>query len=758
MKVKNVEKKEGKTSLKQNIHPQKEEECFDGELILRNTSGYGMPDIDSDFANNDKLYKHLVDKWGENNVIAISNYNTLKMKSLVKDLAKYHDIPYQEVNKATKAAYNEAMSDAKKANDIEAGQYEPTFEECYEYSPTFKSFIDKYPQLKDQVGELMGQIRSISKHAGGKVITDDIHKNMPIITSKKTRQSPWSEGSTVRHLEPQGFIKFDILGLKTLSIIQDTIRRIIEEREDKEPEEVSFDEIREFYVNKLHPDVLDMDDQEVYENVYHDGKWIGVFQFTESKVQGFSERAKPRSIGDITAVTSIFRPGPLNASVDEKYLEAKANPEDIEYDHPLMEDVLKDTYGQLVYQEQMAKLAHKMGKNVSMEEGNLLRKILTKKGLSGSKLKKKKSIHSRFIEGCEEKGLSTSKAKEWWQKLENFSKYGFNKSHALSYAILSYQCAWLITHYQHEWVASYLDNELGSNDEDAASVKPEQKAEAINKARSFGYKIEMPDIHESRERWEISSREDKILHQPLTDVKQVGMKAYKQLEENRPFEKIEDLVFNEDIDYRSVNRNSIGNLIICGALEPLNDDRFESTKHFYHAITDEKLDDEQHLADQIEATKTKEQEYDRVDYIQNLVNIVGVYPFQLVISHRVREKIDENNVMSITEMMNSDQLISEQEIKDNNPGEYYKNLNFHKNICWFIITDYVEKTASNGNKYLILDVTDDSGADESIKCWGVNKWDVGHITKHKPYIGALKYQEKWGFSTKDIRERLIKVG
>ncbi len=145
----------------------------------------------------------------------------------------------------------------------------------------------------------------------------------------------------------------------------------------KEP---TFDDVKEYYDKHLHPDTIDLNNQDVYKNIFHNGKWAGIFQFTEKGAQAFCKRAKPTSIIDISAITSIFRPGPLSAKVDDEYVEAKENPQYIKYIHPLIEEITEETYGFLIFQEQIAILAHKLGKDLSLDEGNKLRKLLTKKG------------------------------------------------------------------------------------------------------------------------------------------------------------------------------------------------------------------------------------------------------------------------------------------------------------------------------------------------------------------------------------------
>ena len=267
------------------------------------------------------------------------------------------------------------------------------------------------------------------------MIGEDLDKHMPLINSGGVVQTPWSEGQNVRHLETMGFIKFDILGLASLRMMEGAIRHILKRHHSIE--EPTFEQVKQFYNENLHPDKINFDDQKVYKNIFHKGKWAGIFQFTERGAQDFCKKAKPQSIIDIAAITSIYRPGPLSAGVDKMYVKAKNNPGDIEYLHELTKEVTKETYGFLIFQEQIAMLAHKLGSNITLDEGNTLRKLLVKKG-TGEVDKKKEGIKQRFITGARTKGLSREAADKMWAKFEYFSGYGFNKCLSFSEPVTIY--------------------------------------------------------------------------------------------------------------------------------------------------------------------------------------------------------------------------------------------------------------------------------------------------------------------------------
>jgi len=441
------------------------------------------PDIDYDVADSMGLKEMLIEEWGADKVAPISNWNTLQLKSLVKDISKYYEIPFKEVNDVTSVMLYEAMGPAKMRHGIKTGIYAPTFDEVMEFSDTLRLFLARYPHVKTHVEALHGQVRSCSRHAGGIVVGEDLNSRMPLINSGGVRQTPWSEGQNVRHLEPMGFIKFDVLGLSTLKMIDGAIYHIL--RRHHGVENPTFEDIKTFYNKHLHPDVMDFNDQQVYSNIFHDGKWAGVFQFAEAGAQNFCRLAKPTNLIDLAAITSIYRPGPLGANVHNDYVEAKESPHRLTFINDEHRSVTEETFGFLIFQEQIAELAHRLGKDISLDEGNELRKVLTKKG-TGKEAKVKNALRNKFVEGCTEKGLPEKTGEKLWETFEYFSGYGFNKSHAVSYCMISYQCAWLLNYYQVEWLAAFLDKE------------PEtRKEKAINVAKSFGLGIKSLDINSS---------------------------------------------------------------------------------------------------------------------------------------------------------------------------------------------------------------------------------------------------------------------
>ncbi len=680
--------------------------------------GSGYPDIDFDTSEPMQLKENLIEEWGENTVVPISNWNTLQLRSLIKDISKFYEVPFAEVNAVTGKMIYEATPLAKKKHGISAGVYVPTFEEVMEFSESLKIFLKKNPQIKTHVEALYGQVRSCSRHAGGVVVGENLDEWMPMISSGGVRQTPWSEGQNVRHLEPMGFIKFDLLGLASLRMIEGAIRHILVRHHDIE--NPTFDDVRRFYNEVLHPDVIDFEDQSVWESVFHGGQWAGVFQFTEEGAQKFCKNAKPSNLIELSAITSIYRPGPLSANVDKKFISAKNAPEDVEYLNSYVRDVTEETFGFLIFQEQIAMLAHKLGKDLSLDEGNKLRKLLTKKG-TGEVQEQKDKIYSKFAEGCSEKGMRKHEAKELWETLEYFSGYGFNKSHAVSYCMLSYQCAWLLNYYPPEWTAAFLDKE------------PEtRKEKAINVAKSHGFKIERLNVNTSGSVWEISE-DGKTLIQPLTSIKGLGEKAIEQILNNRPFNTIEEFIFNEDIVYSKLNKKSLDVLCRSGALECLIDDRFTGSRHFWSAIAVDRPRKEKNLIENIEKY-APEGDFSEEERIQYQIDLTGVFPFDLVMEENIRASLDKYMVPPIS--------------------EYDSDLG---GVVWCIPREVIKKKTKNDKDYYIVRVIDDNNETNTIRCWGVRPGkDIVRI--NRPYMMRLDWNPQWGFSTRRLSSNFKMLG
>jgi DNA polymerase III subunit alpha len=673
------------------------------------------PDIDYDVSDPMVLKDMLIEEWGDDVVVPISNWNTLQLRSLLKDISKFYEIPFNEVNAVTNVMMKEATPAAKRKHGIRAGVYTPTFEETIEFSESLRDFLNKYPHVAEHVMALHGSYRSCSRHAGGVVVGEKLNQFMPLISSKGVRQTPWSEGQNVRQLEPLGFIKFDILGLSTLRMIEGCIERVLREQGNPDP---SFKEIKAFYDEFLHPDKIDLNNQDIYENIFHEGKWAGIFQFTEKGAQGFAKRAQPNSIIDIAAITSIYRPGPLSAGVDKQYVRAINDTLSIKYLHPLVEEVTKETYGFLIFQEQIAMLAYKLGEGITMDEANLLRKVLTKKG-TGKGHEVKEQIKEKFLRGCLNKDISREDANELWATFEYFSGYGFNKSHAVSYSIISYQCAWLYNYFPAEWMCSFLDREPDT-----------RKEKAINIAKSHGFTICPIDINTSGENWESDGNQSLIA--PLTTIKGLGEKAIEEIVVHRPFDVVEDLLFNDDIVYRKLNKKSLDALARGGALDCLIDDRFTGSEHFWSACCMDRPKNRKKFAENLERYK-EAGDFSKNDRVEFLSELTGIFPLSLVASQEVQDSLKRFCVPPISEF-------------DAEIG-----------ACWGIPRNLNLRKSKNGKWFAVIDLIDSNSKLTKLRYWGVNKDTIrDEILLNEVYVIKPQFSEGWGFSTRGHVDRAWK--
>lgn len=366
---------------------------------------------------------------------------------------------------------------------------------------------------------------------------------------------------------------------------------------------------------------------------------------------------------------------------------------------------------------------HKLGKDITLDEGDLFRKILTKKGLPEEKKKKKESIIERFIEGCMEKGLEKEEAHNLLETMQEFSKYGFNLSHSTAYSIISYQCAYLMHHYPAEWVAGFLDNEDEGGKEEAVSI-----------AESHGFDIQLPDINESSNEWEVGEGGD-VLYQPITDVKWVADKGYEQIEEHRPFDSLEELLFNDEINYRNLDKRVMGALSRVGGLDSLMQaEDLDNRRQVHHIVYECNPDNEKQLREAKEEAEELDP-FTKDEEIESIIELTGTYPIEKVVSHETRQKFDEFDVSPLGGL---------------DPVENGNNL------CWFVIKDIeARRTRNAGRLYWVVRATDTTGETTSINIWNANEDDP--IKENEAYMSNLDYEAEWGYSLQGVYGNLRRM-
>ena len=685
------------------IDPIRHELQFERFLL---PDGNDLPDIDMDFEDTSALKLQIQSEWKDKHnvdVFPITNYNRLQLRALIKDLSKMEGISFQEVNAVTSKMTFEATGPAKKRNGIEAGAYVPTYEETIEFSPTLRTFLDKYPKIATHIANIQGEIRNSSTHAAGIIYGENLEERLPMISRAGILQTPYTEGIASRELEPMGFQKADLLGLTTLNTIHYCIEGILKEQNGITP---PFEEVKKWYETYLHPDKINFDDELVYKNVFDEAKYPGIFQFANKGAQEFATKAKPRSLNDLSNVTSIFRPGPLSSGIDKAYLEALAKPKSIKYDHESLRTVLGPTYGSVIYQESIAAVAHTLGRDLSLTEGNKLRKLLIKKG-SVAQEELKEKIHQKFILDCADKDISEKKAKEIWKNLERFNTYGFPRAHGISYSAISFQCAYLFTYHEKHWLAAVLDKE------------PEDKKEqAIGIVQNLGYEVLKPDVNVSELNWIPVGQ--KQLVQPLLSLKGVGEKAIEQIILNKPFKTIEEFLFNENIVYGKLNKGAIDKLVRSRALDSLMDSRFVNLKHFWTVVAEHRPKNEKELLENIEKFKDVE-DFSNEEKMNFLIDITGTFPFDLILTPKILNSLEKNDIPPIS--------------------EYDEELG----ICWFIPREIETKITKNNKPYALIKTIDNTSTQQAIKCWNYDP--IRDTLKlNVPYLAKLKHDD-WGFSS-----------
>lgn len=464
--------------------------------------------------------------------------------------------------------------------------------------------------------------------------------------------------------------------------------------------EPTFPDIKRWYEENLHPDSNDYDDQEVFKNVYHDGRFCAVFQCSSRGAQSLFKKAKPQSIVDIAMITSIYRPGPLAANVDKLYLEAK-NGNSFEWDHPLFEKVLGKTYNLLIFQEQIMDLAEHVAGFPRVECDNVRKAIIKRdQSKAESAVKASLALEESFVAGAMKNGIPEAVARKSYQQILWMAGYCFNRAHAVAYAIDSYMCAWLFTHYEEEWLTTYLESMSGNADD---------RAQAFGEVKRLGYTIAPLDVNHAGHGWTVLP--GKRFMPSLTSCDSVGTSAVDELISMRPFNTIEELLYNEDGTWRpsKFNKRALSSLIKVGAfdsLECVGEGRlFESYRHMYEVLIEN--------GDAIKKSTKKDPyigkktmfelaralrpmpEWTRRERVDNMIEVFGSLDVSALLEPRIAERLEELNVKSIDEWT-------------------------EKGLHWFCVKSAVVKKGKTGKQYIMFEAVGPVGKVYKLNAWG---WD-----------------------------------
>lgn len=485
-----------------------------------------MPDVDVDFCQDrrEEVINYIISKYGKDKVAQIITFGSMKARAVIKDVARALDIPYAEADRITKLIPNNTT--IKEALEIE-----PQLKKMYKESPKVKELIDYSISLEKLP-------RHTGIHAAGVVIADKSLDNyMPL---HRGENGEVVTQFSMKVIEKMGLIKFDLLGLKTLTMLKNAIVNI------KRTHGVDID-----------LDNLPLDDPKVYE-LLSSGDTTGVFQLESSGMKQLLRKLKPSNFEDIIAAVALYRPGPLGSGMDKEFIARKHGHVKVEYEIPELEDILKDTYGVIVYQEQVMLIATKIA-DFSKGEADTLRKAMSKKLVD--ELNK---LETDFVQRAVKKGYELSKIQKLFDQIKKFGEYGFNKSHSAAYALITYQTAYIKAHYPLEFIAALLTSEITDTD---------KVVKHINECRERGIEILPPDINESEETFTVT--QDGKIRFGLGAIKNVGMSAIEAIKEekqkNGNFKSFVDFI--ERVGGSKVNKKVIESLIKSGALDSLGGHR-----------------------------------------------------------------------------------------------------------------------------------------------------------------------------------------
>ncbi len=515
-----------------------------------------MPDIDTDFCieRRDEVIEYVTRKYGEDRVAQIITFNRLTSKAVLKDVARVLNIPYGEADRMAKLIPVVRGKPTKLSVMISDATPAAEFKERYENEPHVRHWIDMAIRIE-------GTNKTFGVHAAGVVISaEPLDEIVPL---QKNNDGAVITQYFMEDLEAMGLLKMDFLGLKNLTLIQNTVDLIKQTRNiDVDPDKLPLEERRvqkilaKGEVNKMPQDV-----EKAYK-VLESGDLEGIFQLESSGMRQIVRDLKPSCIEDISSILALYRPGPLDAGLIPLFINRKHGKEEIKYEHSLLEPILNETYAVLVYQEQIMKMAQDLA-GYSLGQADLLRRAMGKK-----KVSEMQKHREAFVDGAAKNGVKKQIAEELFDQMVKFAEYCFNKSHSTAYGYVTYQTAYLKANYPVEYMAALLTANSGDTD---------KVQKYLSTCMSMNIQIEPPDINRSGV--DFTPSEEKILF-GLSAVKNVGQGAITCILEARnqggKFKSLADLC--DRVDLRAVNRRALEALIYCGAFDQIESNRHQLIK------------------------------------------------------------------------------------------------------------------------------------------------------------------------------------
>ncbi len=574
-----------------NVDPLKYDLLFERFL---NPARRSLPDIDVDFADDQRgdVIDYVREKYGAECVSQIITFNRLSSKAVLRDVARVLKIPIPTVNKITKfipSKFGKVYTIDQALAEVQDLKW------VKESNETDIQNLIKYARV------LEGMNRNASKHAAGVVITpDEVSKYVPLANA--VSQQDIVTQYTMKDIENAGLLKMDFLGLRTLTIIRDTI-----------------DMVKKNHQVEIEIDNVPMNDEKTFA-LFAKGQTTGVFQFESGPMREYLKQLHPTSLNDLAAMNALYRPGPMEFIDD--FIDRKFGKKEVKYPHQILEPILKETYGIIVYQEQVIQIANKVG-GMSLADADLLRRAMGKKDL---KVMEDQKIV--FVDGAIKNGVDKKTALEIFETIFKFANYGFNKSHAVAYSFIAYQTAYLKANYPVEFLAANLKNEFENTD---------KVTKFLEDCRKLKIEVLPPDVNNPSLHFEAEKGKIKF---GMSAIKNVGVPAVKEIINarnalGRNFKSIYDFCANTD--NRIVTKRALEGLVLAGAFYTMNKNRaqlfkvVESALDYSHKIQNSKMLSSDSLFGGDEDVKLKEPELPDVnswtekEFLSHERKVIGFY-------------------------------------------------------------------------------------------------------------------------------------
>lgn len=546
-----------------------------------------MPDIDIDFCfeRRQEVIDYVVQKYGKDRVVQIVTFGTMAARAVIRDVGRALDLPYAQVDTVAKMIPTEVGINIGKALNSN-----PELKNLYNSDEEIKYLIDMSLRLE-------GLPRHTSMHAAGVVISKaPVVEYVPL---SRASDDSLTTQFTMTTLEELGLLKMDFLGLRTLTVIQNAVR-LVNEKADRDN------------TNKIHMDRIDYDDKNIF-NLISSGKTDGIFQLESAGMKSFMKELKPKSLEDIIAGISLYRPGPMDFI--PKYIKGKNESESIIYECPQLEPILSPTYGCIVYQEQVMQIVRDLA-GYSYGRSDLVRRAMSKKKASVMEKERKNFVYGNEeenIPGCVNNGISAEVADHIFDEMTDFAKYAFNKSHAAAYAIISYQTAFLKYYYPVEFMAALMTSVIDN---------PGKVAEYIYACRQMGIEILPPDINEGYSTFSVSKGS---IRYGLSAIKGLGKPVIEAIVEERgckgKFTSLKD--FAVRLSGKEVNKRTVESFIKSGAFDSLPGTRKQLMMIYIQVLDEVSQDKKKNLSGQLSFFDLVGEE-EKADYENNMPD-VGEY-------------------------------------------------------------------------------------------------------------------------------------